>query len=141
MDQTFEDTDTTEDGESSILLTNRVSLLKKPIGKLCPFFRAVFQESKKSSIYDYLQSIPKSLIRQRGIGNTNPVKFGRCIKELERIYGIKNGGDRGNQYKEAEPQIAELPTQSDLASQFGMSVDTLKRYKDLAFIENLQVIK
>lgn len=28
-------------------------------------------------------------IRQRGIGNPNPVKLGRCIKELERIYGIE----------------------------------------------------
>lgn len=87
-------------------------------------------------IFDSEDEITKCLIetniRQRGIGNTNPVKFGRCIKELERIYGIKNGGDRGNQYKEAEPQIAELPTQSDLASQFGMSVDTLNRYKQLA---------
>lgn len=30
-------------------------------------------------------------IRQRGIGNPNPIKLGRYIKELERIYGIKEG--------------------------------------------------
>ena len=31
-------------------------------------------------------------IRSRGIGNTNPVKLGRCIKYLEEINGIQNGG-------------------------------------------------
>lgn len=41
-------------------------------------------------------------IRQRGIGN--PIKLGRCIKELERIYGIQNGGYRGNQYQEAKSE-------------------------------------
>jgi len=64
------------------------------------------------------------------------VKFGRCLKELERIYGIQHGasGFQGNQYSEVNPQNAETPqvTQEDLASQLGLSVDTLKRYKDLA---------
>lgn len=76
-------------------------------------------------------SIPEiQTLIETGIGNTNPVKFGRCIKELERIYGIKNGN---NQF-ERVPQVAEGSnvTQSDLASQFGMSVDTLNRYKQLA---------
>lgn len=64
-----------------------------------------------------------------GIGNTNPVKFGRCIKELERIYGIKQGN---NQYS-SFPQNAEpSKSQEDLASEFGISVDTLSRYKQLA---------
>ena len=82
-------------------------------------------------IFDSEDEITKCLIetniRQRGIGNTNPVKFGRCLKELERIYGIQQGGDR-----KSNPQVADLTTQSDLASQFGMSVDTLNRYKQLA---------
>ena len=83
-------------------------------------------------IFDSEDEIIKCLIetniRQRGIGNTNPVKFGRCLKELERIYGIKEGRP------EKLPQNAEVSntTQSDLASQFGMSVDTLNRYKQLA---------
>lgn len=43
-----------------------------------------------------------------GIGNPNPVKLGKRIKELERLYGIRDGsaGDNGsNQYikKELEP--------------------------------------
>ena len=51
------------------------------------------------------------------------------IKELERIYGIQNGGNHGNQYREAEPKVSEVPTQEQLASKLGMSVDTLQNYK------------
>lgn len=68
-------------------------------------------------------------IRQRGNGNPNQVKLGRCIKELERIHGIQNGN---NQYTErvahGEPSI----TQDDIAKELNMSVATLKRYKQLA---------
>ena len=85
-------------------------------------------------IFDSEDEITKCLIetniRQRGIGNTNPVKFGRCLKELERIYGIKQGKRTD---LETFPQDAEKSiSQEDLASQFGMSVDTLNRYKQLA---------
>ena len=51
---------------------------------------------------------------------------------MERLYGIQNGGNRGNQYVEAEPQNAVLATQKDLAAKLGMSVDALQRYKALA---------
>lgn len=78
-----------------------------------------------------LKDLIETNIRQRGIGNPNPVKLGRCIKELERIYGIQNGGNRGNQYKEAEPKLSEVPTQEQLADIIGISVDTLNNYKKL----------
>ena len=32
-----------------------------------------------------LKDLIETNIRQRGIGNPNPVKLGRCIKELKRI--------------------------------------------------------
>lgn len=74
-------------------------------------------------------------IRQRGIGNPNPVKLGRCIKELERIYGIRNGSIsfQGNQY-EVVTNKSEAPkkTQEQLAAQMGISVDTLQNYKLLS---------
>ena len=81
-----------------------------------------------------LKDLIETNIRQRGIGNPNPVKFGRCIKELERIYGIHQGNG-SNQY-EQKPQNADIATntQEDLASQLGISVDTLSRYKQLADI-------
>lgn len=40
---------------------------------------------------EILQDLLETNIRQRGIGNPNPVKLGRCIKELERIYGVRDG--------------------------------------------------
>lgn len=80
---------------------------------------------------EILADLIETNIRQRGIGNPNPVKLGRCIKELERIYGIQNGGNHGNQYKEAEPKVSEVPTQEQLADMIGISVDTLSNYKKL----------
>ena len=57
------------------------------------------------------------------------MKLGRCIKELERIYGIQNGN---NQY-ERLPKVSEgkILNQSDIAEMIGISVDTLNNYKKL----------
>lgn len=85
--------------------------------------------------YDEEDKILKDLIetniRQRGIGNPNPIKLSRCIKELERIYGIEHGGNHGNQYSMPNPKVSDLPTQEDLANMIGISVDTLNNYKKL----------
>ena len=102
--------------------------------------------------------IQESNLRQRVLGNTNPVKLGRCfkflnewygirdgsakkvglrIKELERIYGIKQGGSGfyGNRHTENNietPNNSEtLKTQEQLAKEMGFSVDTLNNYKKL----------
>ena len=64
-------------------------------------------------------------IRQRGNGNPNPMKLGRCIKELERIYGIKEGRPQ------KLPNNSVVKSQSDLAKEIGISVDTLQNYKKL----------
>lgn len=76
-----------------------------------------------------LKDLIETNIRQRGIGNPNPIKLGRCIKELERIYGIQNGN---NQY-ERLPKLSEgiVSNQSDIAEMIGISVDTLNNYKKL----------
>lgn len=54
---------------------------------------------------------------------------------MERLYGIQNGATsfQGNQY-EVVTNKSEAPkkSQSDLAAQMGMSVDTLQNYKMLA---------
>lgn len=65
------------------------------------------------------------------------MKLGRCIKELERIYGIKQGGSGfyGNRHTENNletPNNSEtLKTQEQLAKEMGFSVDTLNNYKKL----------
>lgn len=72
-----------------------------------------------------LKQLIETNIRQRGVGNTNPVKFGRCIAELERIYGIRHGGDRasGNNFP--------LKSQSELADEIGITAKQLRNYKSL----------
>lgn len=72
---------------------------------------------------EQLKQLIETNIKQRGIGNPNSVKLGRCIRELERIEGIKHGGSR--------VQNAPLKNQEVIAQEIGISVDQLKRYKSL----------
>ena len=84
----------------------------------------------------HFQDLIETNIRQRGIGNPNPMKLGRCIKELERIYGIKQGGSGfyGNQHKKNEElrnNFVTPKTEKDLADEIGLDVRTLQNYKKL----------
>lgn len=72
---------------------------------------------------EQLKQLIETNIKQRGIGNPNSVKLGRCIRELERIEGITHGGSR--------VQNAPLKNQDGIAQEIGISVDQLKRYKSL----------
>lgn len=82
-------------------------------------------------IYDSEDRVLKDLIetniRQRGTIAGSELKMGRIIKELERIYGIKNGVRNDRKL----PQIAEAKSQDDLARELGISVDKLNRMKKL----------
>ena len=84
---------------------------------------------------ELLKQLIETNIRQRGIGNTNPVKFGRCLKELERIYGVQHGATtfQGNQYDQVTSNDFKSPkSQEELASELGITVQTLHNYKQLA---------
>lgn len=59
-------------------------------------------------------------LKLSGIGNVNPMKMARCITELERIYGIRNGN---NQF--SIPNNSAF-SQEQLAKQIGIGVDTLQ---------------
>ena len=85
---------------------------------------------------EILQDLLETNIRQRGDVGGSAKKVGLRIKELERIYGIKNGGSQfyGNQHGKVEelPNNSEAPkTQEQLAKEMGFSVDTLNNYKKL----------
>ena len=73
-----------------------------------------------------IKDLLETNIRQRGDVGGSAKKVGLRIKELERLYGIKEGN---NQYSLPNNSVS---TQSDIASQMGMSVDTLQNYKLLA---------
>lgn len=62
------------------------------------------------------------------------LKLARCIQELERIKGVRVGGNRGNQYTKAMDSLsfAKTPqiTQEDIAKQFGIgSFDKVRTTK------------
>jgi transcriptional regulator with XRE-family HTH domain len=70
------------------------------------------------------------------MGNTNPIKFGRCIVKLEEFYGVRKGsfgGNGSNQYKKEleTTKSDEAKTQNDIAKELGISQDTLNNYKKL----------
>lgn len=94
----------------------------------------VTQVNAEIKIYEsedeILADLIETNIRQRGIGNPNAMKLSRCIKEIERIYGVRNGSsnEKGNN-RIGEPKVSA--DQSDVANMFGLSVDTLNNYKKL----------
>lgn len=75
---------------------------------------------------EILQDLLETNIRQRGDVGGSAKKVGLRIKELERIYGIKEGRP------EKLPNNSVVKSQSDIATQMGISVDTLQNYKLLA---------
>ena len=77
---------------------------------------------------EILQDLLETNIRQRGDVGGSAKKVGLRIKELERIYGIQHGGDRGNQ---DEKNSSCLKTQTQLATNMGIDVRTLQNYKKL----------
>ena len=82
----------------------------------------------------HFRNLIETNIRQRGIGNPNPMKLGRCIKELERIYGIKQGGHGSNQYVQNSNNFKSAKTQEDLAKELGITVQSINNYKKLTEI-------
>lgn len=88
---------------------------------------------------EVLLDLLESNVRRRGEIGGSVKKIGKRIKELERLYGIRDGsagGNGSNQYikKELEPNSSAeaKKSQAELAAQMGMSVDTLQNYKMLA---------
>lgn len=81
---------------------------------------------------EILLDLLESNIRRRGDVGGSAKKMGMRIRELERLYGIERGGNHGNQYVGAKPNNSALANQSDIASQMGISVDTLQNYKLLS---------
>ena len=75
---------------------------------------------------EILEDLIESNLKQRVIGNSNPMKLSKCISELERIYGISHGGDR-----KSSVNNSHLKTQDSLAKEFGMDESQLRNYKKL----------
>jgi ParB family chromosome partitioning protein len=82
-------------------------------------------------IYDDDDKIIKDLletnIRQRGEIGGSSVKIGRRIRELERLYGIR----QGSAGKGVLDSTMSTPNQQDLMDKLGLSKDTYLNYKKL----------
>lgn len=92
-----------------------------------PYERRIYEDDERWTKDDkIIKDLLETNLRQRGIGNTNALKMARCIQELERIYGIRNGGDR-----KSDSNYLSLKTQTDLAEELNMSMQQLQNYKKL----------
>lgn len=89
---------------------------------------------------EVIKDLLETNIRQRGNVGGSAKKVGLRIKELERLYGIKNGSSsfQGNQYTKDKSEKVVLPnnleppkTQENLAKELGMNVETMRNYKQL----------
>lgn len=75
-----------------------------------------------------IKDLLETNVRQRGNIGGSSVKLGRRIRELERIYDIHNGG---NDKVTRSSNGTTGYTESDLANQLGIDLNTLKRAKSL----------
>lgn len=80
---------------------------------------------------EILQDLIETNIRQRGEVGGSAKKVGARIKELERLYGIKVGGNGSNQHEQIPNNSEIAKSQEDIAKLMGISVDTLQNYKKL----------
>lgn len=88
------------------------------------------------------RDIVESNLHQRVLGNTNPVKLGRCFEFLNSWYGFKHGASffQGNQYFEVNEKVFHSPndnkpiTQKELAESYGITQQTMNNYMRMANI-------
>lgn len=86
-----------------------------------------------------IKDLIESNLRQRVLGNTNPVKLGRCFSFLNKWYGFQHGAKsfHGNQHIEVNEKIFNSPnheptTQKELAESYGISQHTMNNYMRMA---------
>jgi len=91
-----------------------------------PYERRIYEDDERWTKDDkIIKDLLETNLRQRGIGNTNPVKLGRCIVELERLYDIKSGNPK------LRNNFLIEKTQSNLSEMIGIDERQLRNYKKL----------
>lgn len=110
-------------------IAKELKMSKSNLKRALRIERNLTDSMKELSEDEILADLIETNIRQRGIGNPNPVKLGRCIKELERIYGIQHGN---NQYDRSSNNFKSIKTQEDLAQELGVTIQSINNYKKLA---------
>lgn len=86
-------------------------------------------ENEEKEIKDLIESN----LRQRVLGNTNPVKLGRCFSFLNNWYGFEHGGDRKSSEKVFNLISSDKPkTQKEFAESYGITQQTMNNYMRMA---------
>lgn len=84
-------------------------------------------------VFQQIVDLIESNLRQRVLGNTNPVKLGRCFDFLNKYYGFQNGGDRRSEEKVFTLKNSNIPVnQSELADSYGITKQTMSNYMRMA---------
>jgi myosin heavy subunit len=82
-----------------------------------------------------LKDLIETNLRQRGIGNLNPMKLARCILELERIYGVKKGrpvnNNNGIEKHEPGSHLISGNSQKEIAQNIGLTERRIQQLKKL----------
>ena len=98
-------------------------------------YKMIQYENEEKEVKDLIESN----LRQRVLGNTNPVKLGRCFIFLNKYYGFERGGNGSNQYEQkaklltiANPNIPS--NQIELADSYNITRQTMNNYMRMASI-------
>mgnify|MGYP004508563971 CR=1 FL=1 len=91
-------------------------------------YKMIEYENENQEIKDLIESN----LRQRVLGNTNPVKLGRCFSFLNEYYGFVHGGDRKSSEKLFHLISDEPTNQKELAESYGITQQTMNNYMRMA---------
>lgn len=93
------------------------------------------QDCKTVMHTTHFQDLIESNLRQRVLGNTNPVKLGRCFSFLNNWYGFEKGTNQHSLSKVfTSSDIFTSKTQTELAESYGISQHTMNNYMRMANI-------
>lgn len=80
-----------------------------------------------------VKDLIESNLRQRVVGNANPIKLGKCFQFLNDWYGLEHGGDRKSRENIFPLKNNDNPkNQSELANTYGITKQTMNNYMRLA---------
>lgn len=92
-------------------------------------YKLIDYDNEEKEIKDLIESN----LRQRVLGNTNPVKLGRCFEFLNKWYGFEKGN---NQYSLSKvftsAENYEPHNQTELAESYGITKQTMNNYMRMA---------
>ena len=82
---------------------------------------------------DVIRDLIEINIRQRGVIDDSEIKAGRRFAFLQKYYGVQHGGDhKSENFQKSNPNNSVLKTQEQIASESGVSVDTMQNYIKLS---------